>query len=531
MIRGISPAVVLGGVAALAALSFPWFGILGSDTPVGVPGDSADMAVSGDSDVFDEVWHFWWVRTAVSEGRDPMYCPLIYHPRGASLALHNVGWTSALFMSLPGMPRNPVRALNLALFLGTLLTFAGGAFLARRWDAPRDGAVVAGMIMALMPCRTVHMLQHYMVAQIGWVLLALGFFTGYLRNRRGLLFIGLFAFLAVMESFYHGLLLAAGAAAASLLAPEKPSVGRLFRGWAAVAAGFALASLWFIPRGGPVYTESMSWREAVHWSAEPVSYALPSSLGAVGRLAGLPLKYPWMPNAFEGQVSCGLAATALLALVCLKGRRLSLALVCLGIMILSFGPLLKMGGRATPIPLPWMIPARLPFFAQARVPARLGMLLGIIAGVTAGAAFRHLGSRARRALLTLLALDLFIPSLPVLPASIPEACRSVRGPVLDLPASPSVRITALYQTAHRRPRLTAFLARGGFAAYEEAGLSSLGMNDSTTITPQRILATEAETVLYHRMLLPPESRMLHDSLYAPLFPGASPDDSVWVWRR
>lgn len=532
MIRGIRPAAVLWGLTALAALTFPWIAVLGSGYPVGVPGDPADMAFSGDSDVFDGVWHFWWVRKAVSEGSDPMFCPLIYHPRGASLAFHNVGWTSTLFMSLPGMPRDPVRALNMALFLGTLLTFAGGAFLARRWDARWDGALVAGMIMALMPSRTAHVLQHYMVAQIGWVLLALGFFTWYLRKGRGLVFIGVFAFLAVLESFYHGLLLTAGAAAASLLQPEKPAPGRLFRGWTGIAAGFALAFLWFIPRGGPFFLESMSWREAVHWSAEPVSYGMPSSLGLAGRLAGLPLKYPWMPNAFEGQVSCGLAATLLLVWVCLKGRRLSLALVCLGVMVLSFGPLLKIGGRATPLPLPWMIPARLPFLAQARVPARLGMLLGIIAGVTAGASFRHLGYLARWAFLAVLAGELFIPALPVLPTHIPEACRWIApGPVLDLPAGPSFRITAFYQTAHGQPRLTAFLARGGSAAYEEAGLTGLGMSDSMTATPERIRISLAETVLYHRMLLSPEPRRFHDSLYAPLFPGASPDDTVWVWRR
>ncbi len=530
MIRdALRPAVVL---ATLAALVFPWVAVFGSNRPVGVPGDPADMAFPGDSDVYDQIWHFWWVRKAVSEGADPMYCPVIFHPDGVSLAFHNVGWTSALIMCLPGMPRNPVQALNLALFMGTLLTFVGGAFLAAKWGARWDGALVAGAVMALMPSRTVHVLQHYMVAQIGWVLLSLGFFTGYLKKRGGgLLFTGVFAFLAVMESFYHGILLTAAAAATSVLLRERPAGVRLYRAWAAVAAGFVLAALWFIPRGGPFFTGSMTWREAVYWSAEPVSYLLPSSLGPAGRLAGLPLKYPWMPNAFEGQVSCGLAATALLVWVCLRDRRLSLALVCLGVVILSFGPLLKVGGRATPVPLPWMIPARLPFFAQARVPARLGMLLGIIAGVVAGVSFRRLRPWARWVFLAALAGEMFIPSLPLLPAPVPEACRRVSGPVLDLPADPAIRITALYQTVHGQPRLTAFLSRGGSDACEEAGLTGLGMGDSMMVTQERIRASAAETALYHRMLLTPESRALHDSLYAPLFPGASTEDSVWVWSR
>ena len=159
------------------------------------------------------------------------------------------------------------------------------------------------------------------------------------------------------------------------------------------------------------------------------------------------------------------------------------------------------------------------------------MLAGVIAAVTAGVAYKDAKPILRNLFLFFVVFELFIPVFPTLPASVPDACLRATGPVLDLPAGCMTRITAFYQTRHGQPRLTAFLARGGRKALEEAQLSGLLMGDSSILTEAALMATPAGTALYHRMLLKPEQRLFYDSLYSPAFPAGSTQDSVWVWHR
>jgi hypothetical protein len=518
----------------VSAVVIPWMGLLlaGEGRPVGLPADPADVVFEGDSDVYDAVWHFWWTERALSESQDPMFCPLVFHPRGASMSMHNIGWPSTIALANPLFAGDPVRALNTTLFFGTALVFAAGVLIARQWGAGWDGAFLAGFIVTLMPSRVGHLYQHYMIAQIGWAMMSLYFFTRYLDRRgRGLFAAALFAGLATLESLYHIIFLVLGATAILLLRLGGYTKGTALRALASITIGVALAGVWFIPRNVGTASDYFTWMEAVHWSAEPVSYLVPSPFGLAGRVFPLPLKQPWMPNAFEGNVTCGLSVLLLFVVVCARRRRWVLSLIMLSLLVLSLGPLLKIDGTPTPYVLPWMGPARLTLLANARVPARISMLAGVIAAVTAGAVFKGMKPLLRGLFLLLVLFELYIPVFPVLPVDVPEACLQADGPVLDLPAGCMTRITALYQTRHGQPRLTAFLARGGLTALEQAGLNGLLMGDRAVVTNDVLLATPAETALYHRMLLEPGQRRLYDSLYAPAFPSGAPDDSVWVWRR
>ena len=514
---------------ALAAVIAPWPMLLGGGVPLGLPADASDTVIASDSDVYDAAWHFWWVGRAVASGGDPMFCDMIYHPRGASLSLHNIGWTSTLALS--ALSLDPVMSLNVALLFGTILTFAAGVLLARHWGAEWDGAFLTGMITALMPSRVGHLYQHYMVAQIGWAMLALLFFARYLKRGRGLVPIGLFTLLATFESFYHLLIIIPGAFAVAILQKEGRTLRRVLGAASAIALGMVIAALWFIPRHGSAIPSGMNWREAVHWSAEPASYLMPSPYGLAGLLFGLPLSQSWMPNAFEGNVTCGLSVVLVFAAVCLRTKRPVFGIIALFIMILSFGPLLKLGGIPTAVPLPWMLPAKIPLLANARVPARISMLFGVAAAVVTGVALRGLRPCFRLSLAAIIVFELFIPVFPTVSRAVPAACREAQGPVLDLPASAMIRVTALYQTLHQRPRLTAFLARGGDTAIEATGLSGLMMGDSNMVTDGLLRSTNAGTAFYHRMLLAPLQRAFYDSIYAPAFPGGTPSDSVWVWHR
>lgn len=517
----------------VSAVTTPWIVLLlaGEGAPVGLPADPVDVVAEGDSDVYDAVWHFWWTERALSESADPMFCPLVFHPRGASMSLHNIGWPTVLAMANPLFAGDPVSALNMALFLGTALVFAAGVIMARQWGAAWDGAFLAGFIVALMPSRAGHLYQHYMLAQIGWGMLSLYFFTDYLKRGRGLPLAGLFAALATLESFYHVIFVIPGAMAVMILLKGGYTRTRALRAMASIAFGVALAGAWFIPRGGAMVTDALTWREAVHWSAEPLSYLMPSPFGLAGAVFSLPLKQPWMPNVFEGNVSFGLSVLVVFILTCSGKRRWALCLTVLFLVVLSLGPLLKWRGTPTRVVLPWMVTARFSLLANARVPARISMLAGVIAAVTAGVAYKDAKPILRNLFLFFVVFELFIPVFPTLPASVPDACLRATGPVLDLPAGCMTRITAFYQTRHGQPRLTAFLARGGRKALEEAQLSGLLMGDSSILTEAALMATPAGTALYHRMLLKPEQRLFYDSLYSPAFPAGSTQDSVWVWHR
>jgi hypothetical protein len=76
------------------------------------------------SDVWVHIWTFWWLKTALLNGDNPLFTPLLFHPSGVSLTSHNIAWVNfALWF-----PLQAAFGGNGAYSLTFLLLFAFNAY-------------------------------------------------------------------------------------------------------------------------------------------------------------------------------------------------------------------------------------------------------------------------------------------------------------------------------------------------------------------------------------------------------------------
>ncbi len=499
----------------LAALFLlPWaVTLIGSNETVGMYARNEHVLVQEDSDVYDCIWHVHWIRSAIAERLDPR----VYED--ISLAWHNMGWPDLFFSCVTGSN------YNLMLFFGALFSAFAGYLLARSWGLGRNGALLAGFIIAWMPVRVIRMYQHYPVASIGFVLLTMY----YLRKRvlegggKNLMLLILFSAFAVMESLYHGVTIASGWMISSIFMGRRYAKRSIIAGIFA-GAGCIIGSLWFFTAPGALgQNPGKDWKEAVFWAAEPQSFFLPSFLGN-------PIIPDYMPNDFEGVVTPG-ATIAVLALVyCWMKKSWKALFAVLAVVILSMGPLLKINGIPTPVPLPYMILAKLPWLSAARAPSRLAILTGIMAAIAAGAFIERRKAKTGWLLTGLVLLEIVPLRVRSIEAVVPHfySTDAAAGVTLEIPASNMIRRYSLFSAADGSPRIVKFLARGGENRME--GIPGSLIWGSTAVPDESdIVLTGAETVVYNRWMFTDSVRSHYDTLYEDLFPEQGKGDSVWVW--
>lgn len=499
----------------LLALILPW-AVLVSDhsRTVGMYADERHVLFSGDSDVYDCIWHFSWVKESLSNRTDPR----VY--AGKTLAWNNMAWPTLFISFIFGY------GYQLSLLFSSLLTGAAGYFLARSWGLGKNGSLLAALVIVWMPVRLIRMYQHYPVASAGYALFALGMMRRWLTGGKRILLLWVFLFsaLAVMEGFQHGITIALGWAVTVFLSGWK--------GWRRTslsalipAAGCIAGSLWLLTSPGVTGTDpGMEWRESVYWGAELQSYFLPSFLGR-------PLVTGYMPNPFEGVVSPGLTVMILAVLYCIRGKHWKAAAATAALMVMSVGPLFKLGGIPTPVPLPYMIIAKAPLLSAARAPARLGILVGFAAALAAGAMIEKKGRVAGWILTALVVLELTPVTLNSIDSTVPLFYRwgNPVPPVLEIPASSAIRKYSLFESVDMLPRRVKFFARGGEEMMEGIP-AGLAWNPSVPPVRDDLQRTGASTVVYNRWMFPPDEKSFYDSLYTGIFTSDERGDSVWIWR-
>ncbi|MBD3369888.1 hypothetical protein GF402_05940 [Candidatus Fermentibacteria bacterium] len=492
-----------------------------------------DPEVRSDADVYDGVWHFWWVKRALTEPTDPRFSELLDHPRGASVVFQNVGWPDCTLM-LPLTAISPVLAYNADLILGTLLTALMVGLLAREWGVGVSGAVIAGLVAAWLPSRTAHVVQHYQLANLGWLAGSMLFARRAVRrgDAGDTALAGLFILLSLMQSPYFAPLCALGVLVAVVSVRGRPLRWRRIISVAAIWMGAALLAGLFYLTGGRSGAElEMGWREAVYWSAEPQSFVLPSPFGLLGRSLGLPLRLSWMPNLFEGVVTPGLSVLVLGILGWKKRSVLPLlgALLCF---LLALGPELRLMGRSTGIPMPYRLLQMVPLLGGARAPSRFAMLGGLLLAISVGLFFQRLSRKARVGVLAAIVVELSVFSLPSLSARVPSVYEELEpsiGPVLEIPCSPSIRRYAYFQTVDGNPRYISYMARPVRQNVPEV-LRPFALGCDSVPDVSDLRRTGASVVIYNRWLFEPNRREKLDARFASIFDSAPPGDSVWIER-
>ena len=477
-----------------------------------------EASVKNDSDVYDHVWHFWWVSNALEKGIDPRYCDLIYPPTGLSLVYHHMGWFDTYFFTIAGISSaDPALSFNLSLLLGTLLTGLFGWYLARSWGADRYGALFSALALVWLPSRTAHLLQHYQLANCWALIAALWLCREYLKSRKRRYFLGFAAAMlaAAFQSPFHAIFAGIGVIATAFItrADWKRTVMLVL----VVITVMVLYGAFVITSPGGAGSPSLHWREAIYWSAEPQSFILPSPFGLLGEITGLEQRVSWMSNTYEGVVTPGLVMLAAFAIIVWKKKRWRFAAVVLGLFLLSLGPELRIFGRPLGIPLPFRLMQSIPVLNGIRAPSRFAILGGILTAVGAGMAFSMMKERLRALFMFLLLFEMTVITLPLLSAEIPDECYDIspESTVLEIPCDRNVRRYALFQTSTGYVRQYAQLAR--FPDFL----------DDIPEFPE--LRENIDVIMYHRWLYEGAERAFYDSVYAQYFPGFTENDSIWIF--
>ena len=479
-----------------------------------------EASVKNDSDVYDHVWHFWWVSNALEKGIDPRYCDLIYPPAGLSLVFHHVGWLDTHFFAVTGISgADPVLSFNLSLLFGTLLTGLFGWLLAKSWGADRYGALFTALALVWLPSRTAHLLQHYQLANCWALIAALWLCREYLRHKKRRHFLGFAAAMlaAAFQSPFHAVFAGIGVIATAFI--TRSDWRRTAMLVLVVTVVAVLYGAFVVTSPGNAGSPVMNWREAIYWSAEPQSFILPSPFGLLGEVTGLQERASWMPNTYEGVVTPGLAVLVAFVIIAWRKKRWRFAAVVLGLFLLSLGPELRIFGRPLGIPLPFRLMQSIPLLNGIRAPSRFAILGGILAAVGAGLAFSMMRERLRALFMFLLLFEMTVLTLPLLSAEIPEECCAIspESTVLEIPCDRNVRRYALFQTSSGYVRQYAFLAR--FPDYLE------DMPEFPEM-PENI-----DVVIYHRWLFDATEISYYDSVYSQYFPEFTAGDSIWILRR
>ncbi len=476
-----------------------------------------EASVKNDSDVYDHVWHFWWVSNALEKGIDPRYCDLICPPAGISLVYHHISWFDTYFFALAGISgSDPVLSHNLSLLLGTLLTGLFGWHLARSWGADRYGALFSALALVWLPSRTARILQHYQLANCWALIASLWLCREYLKNRKRRYFLGFAAAMlaAAFQSPFHTIFAGIGVIATAFI--TRANWKRTVMLVLAVITVTVLYGAFIVTSPGDAGSPAMFWREAIYWSAEPQSFILPSPFGLLGEVTGLQQRVSWMPNTYEGVVTPGLVILAAFAIIVWKKKRWRFAAVVLGLFLLSLGPELRIFGRPLGIPLPFRLMQSIPVLNGIRAPSRFALLGGIFAVIGAGLAFSLMKERLRAVFIFFLLFEMAVMTLPLLSAEIPEECYDIspESTVLEVPCDRNVRRYAQFQTASGYMRQYAFLVR-----YPD-------FLEDVQEFPD--VPEYSDVIIYHRWLFEETERSYYDSVYAQYFPGFTTDD--WIFH-
>jgi hypothetical protein len=462
----LETAAVCGAALLLALLALragPWW----------------SRGVVGTGDAWQTLWNIDHVQRAL-RGSEPFWSsPRVFAPEGASLRAHTLSPANTVPAALLASAAGLFTAYNTAL-LFTFVLAAGASYrLARRLGASPAGAALGALVFAFAPQRMARTLGHLNLLAIGWLpaalegLLLASRGSGW-RRAAGVLAGAAGLALLAFSDWYLALMGALAAASfAAFEVARTPRPRRAETALALAAAGLlALAAVFPAARALARETAGMTGHDARRAGASLTSFVVPSKVQILSRLAPSQAAREGT-TAEEGGNYLGLVPLAALAAVAIGRRRereIDFALVAgAAALVLSMGPVLRIFGSPTSVPLPYALLERL-------VPAvRLGgavnrfqalALLPLALGV-AFAASRLLAARRRAAVFagTLLLAAEFAPADPghsVWPFDPPDPAMAAislsRAPGIVLDIDPG-NLDMIHQLEHGRPQVLGCLSR------------------------------------------------------------------------
>jgi len=445
--------LVLGGFTALTVIFFwPWVAHV-SSALIGPPEDN-----------MQDFWNSWHAATARG-WHDMLFTRQIRYPEGTSLAYHSFAWPQvfavALLSKLFGSDFSTLVTLhNLTLLASFPLGAAAMFALARHLlgnVAGRDaGATVAGFIFAFNPWHVAQVMHHAHVSGIEFLpLFALFYLKALERKNYGWLIAAaamnaLSALSCWYFFFYAFYFLAFHLLYLRLHERRWPRGWRLMAPALCVGLAALILTPWLLPMVGSGLKNSVYYvgnnmfvADLAAFIAFPPTHLLAQyGSGIYAMLTG---------NAWEGTVYLGLVNLVVLAWALTRSRieqttPKTLLYYALGGMIffavIAGGEALHVAGHVTPLHLPGVILAKLPFFANVRTPARamvmVYLFLGLVLAQASVMALRYRKPVLLTAVAALILLDFTPTNLSATPAACPAALDVIAQDsgdfgVLDLP--------------------------------------------------------------------------------------------------
>ncbi|HMQ35604.1 MAG TPA: hypothetical protein PKD53_33155, partial [Chloroflexaceae bacterium] len=382
------PLVLLFYLALGVALTWPMAARFASDLPGGPHKDGLE-------DAYQNVWNLWWTVEALSRPANLWATDMLFHPDGPNLLYHTLSPINTLMAAPVTALWGPIAGFNAVALASFALGGLGMWLLARRraGDGP---ALLAGIVYVASPFHMAALVTdgqlqifalHWLPWYVYFLLEALGAPGAAPRGPtlRSAALAGLFLVLTAWTDWYYTLFLlifSAGAAAWRLWrgAAPRPLVARL----AAVGAVFALGAgplvaPMLVEAARADYMSELPPADPWRLSADLVAYLVPPRVHALWGAA------PWdwgVGYDVNRRFFLGAGAVALAALA-LWRRPASRpwGLAALAFLVLSLGPVLRVNGADTGVPLPYALIGELPIVSLTRQPDRFNVLVTIALGV------------------------------------------------------------------------------------------------------------------------------------------------------
>ena len=504
--------LVLGGFTALTAIFFwPWLA-------------HASSALIGPPE--DNMQDFWnSAHAAAARGwRDFVFTRQIRFPEGTSLTFAGFAWpqvfTVALLSKIFGADFSTLVTLqNLTLLASFPLGAAAMFYLARHLLGDvqgRDiGGVIAGFIFAFNPWHVAQVMHHAHVSGIEFLPLFVLFYLKALEQHswRPLLAAAAMAALSALSCWYY--LFYAFYFLAFHLLYLRVRTAKWPRGWALAAPALCMAATtallipWLLPMmtsglKNPVYYlgNNMFVADPAAFIAFPPTHFLARyGSGIYAALTG---------NAWESTVYLGLVNLAVLVwALTRKGPKTLLHYALGGIIVFAIiagGETLHVAGHVTPLHLPGVILAKLPFFANVRTPARAMVIVYLFLGLALAQAtvmalrYRTQVSRTALGIVAVLMLLDFAPAnLAMTQAACPASLDVIANDksdfgVLDLPRGYGESNAAMTQSVcHGKP-----IVQGETARHIADTLADRLVTNDLAVQQRQLTAAHVKYIVLHR---------------------------------
>lgn len=341
-------------------------------------------------DVWQNSWNVWWVhRALLVEHTNPYVTNMLFYPEGASLYLHSL----ILPLGIIGLPLTTllksVITYNILTILVLMLAGYCSFVLIQHVVGSAPAALVGGAIAMLSPQRLFELRGAQMATMndygVPLVLLALLIaLQPQQRTWRMALLVAALLLLNGLNKWYHLfhslLLMAMLLVWRSGIAWRQGTYAALrqeFVQWGRIAL---LSFLLLLPFLLPALIEVANTSYA-HKSDELVISAdllrlLPSHIGGVWET----VPTDWWYTHLYGFVPVGLA---LVGFALAPRQSIGWGIIALTLLLLSFGPHLRVGNEDTGIPMPYALFRLLPVFDIFRAPVRMNLVVTLLLGMIA----------------------------------------------------------------------------------------------------------------------------------------------------